>query len=177
MWPCIISLKVQSFLLYYFETNLSIVKLLLMKIAWKVVLWSSKDEEIAFIRVFTFSCIPCGLISLGWHCQKNNVKKWAFGKTVYSGGSGDGSGWPYNGGGGGLPIQKRSWNYLHTTWYKRHKRYWSCFDLFTVKFTDYYHPVVMSLWLFKNEIFLQIKCLLARKTMIKWNTFQPCLPF
>ena len=99
MWPCIISLKVQSFLLYYFETNLSIVKLLLMKIAWKVVLWSSKDEEIAFIRVFTFSCIPCGLISLGWHCQKNNVKKWAFGKTVYSGGSGDGSGWPYNGGG------------------------------------------------------------------------------
>lgn len=84
MWPCIISLKVQSFLLYYFETNLSIVKLLLMKIAWKVVLWSSKDEEIAFIRVFTFSCIPCGLISLGWHCQKNNVKKWAFGKTVYS---------------------------------------------------------------------------------------------
>ena len=86
MWPCIISLKVQSFLLYYFETNLSIVKLLLMKIAWKVVLWSSKDEEIAFIRVFTFSCIPCGLISLGWHCQKNNVKKWAFGKTVYGGG-------------------------------------------------------------------------------------------
>ena len=64
MWPCIISLKVQSFLLYYFETNLSIVKLLLMKIVWKVVLWSSKDEEITFIRVFTFSCIPCGLISL-----------------------------------------------------------------------------------------------------------------
>ena len=64
MWPCIISLKVQSSLLYYFETNLSIVKLLLMKIVWKVVLWSSKDEEITFIRVFTFSCIPCGLISL-----------------------------------------------------------------------------------------------------------------
>ena len=106
MWPCIISLKVQSFLLYYFETNLSIVKLLLMKIAWKVVLWSSKDEEIAFIRVFTFSCIPCGLISLGWHCQKNNVKKWAFGKTVYSGGSGDGSGWPYNGGGGRIAYTK-----------------------------------------------------------------------
>ena len=39
--------------------------------------------------------------------------------------------------------------------------------IFLCKFTDYYHPVVMSLWLFKNEIFLQIKCLLARKTMIK----------
>ena len=92
---------------------------------------------------------------IGLHCQKNNVKKWAFGKAVYSGGSGDGRGWSYKGGGGGrLSIHQRSLNYLHTTWYKRHKRYWSCFDLFIVKFTEYYHPVVMSLWLFKNKIFL-----------------------
>ena len=137
MWPCIISLKVQSFLLYYFETNLSIVKLLLMKIAWKVVLWSSKDEEITFIPVFTFSCIPCGLISLGCIVKKimsknEHLEKLYIVVVVVMEGDDHIRG---GGGGGRLSIHQRSLNYLHTTWYKRHKRYWSCFDLFIVKFT------------------------------------------